>query len=103
MLGGLYPGIFCVLLAANAIHRNADFIPFLIPLFITIIILGSVTGYIFYPRAFQRYFKILDIESSGENIYLTFSNPEYRTQFLETNPMHAEIIDFSSLDLDTHE
>jgi hypothetical protein len=100
MLGGMYPGIFYLLLAVNAIHRRMDFFPFLVPWLITILILGTISGYIFFPRAFERYFKILDIEPSGDHILLVLTNPNYRNQFLESNPMHAEIFDPSSLNFD---
>jgi hypothetical protein len=102
MLGGMYPGLFYLLLTVNAIHRGTDFVPFLIPWIITILVLGVVSGYIFFPRAFPRYFKILDIEPSGSHILLVLKNPKYRNQFLECNPMHAETFDPSSLDLDIH-
>jgi hypothetical protein len=97
MLGGMYPGVFFLFLTLNAIYTQSDFIPFLVPWVITVLILGIISGYIFFPRSFQRYFKILDIESSGENVLLVLSNPEYRNQFLESNPMHAEVVDLATL------
>jgi hypothetical protein len=97
MLGGIYPGVFYLLLTANAIHRRINFFPFLIPWIITILILGAISGYIFFPRAFQRYFKFLEFEPTGENIFLHLGNSNYRDLFLENNPMNAEIIDTSNL------
>ena len=100
MLGGIYPGVFYLLLTANAYHRRTDIVPFLIPWIITILVLGAISGYIFFPRAFQRYFKILDIEPTGDYILFVISNPKYKSQFLESNPMHAEVFDPASLDID---
>ena len=100
MLAGMYPGLFYLLLTANAYHRRTDFMPFLIPWIITILVLSAISGYIFFPRAFQRYFRILDIEPTGDYVLFVLRNPAYRHQFLESNPMHSEIFDISSLDLD---
>ncbi|MHA1959283.1 MAG: hypothetical protein ACW99U_03590 [Candidatus Thorarchaeota archaeon] len=87
-----YPILFSLLLLASAFHLN---MPLLEPLFwlgvsTSLFLFSAAYGY--YPRAFERAIKFLELDRASNAIILLIEDDEYRELFLELNNMHADVV-----------
>jgi hypothetical protein len=64
---------------------------------VTLLFIAFLYGY--FPRALERYMKVIELESSKDRIYLKVKDPKYLQQFMSLNEMHCDIID--SIDIST--
>ncbi|MGY5854693.1 MAG: hypothetical protein RTU92_14080 [Candidatus Thorarchaeota archaeon] len=53
----------------------------------------GLSSFIYWPRPFQRYFKITGLAPNGADLLLEIKNPTYRAELLKINPMYAETVD----------
>jgi hypothetical protein len=64
---------------------------------VTLLFIIFLYGY--FPRALERYMKVIELEFSKDRIYLKVKDPNYLQQFMSLNEMHCDIID--SIDITT--
>ncbi len=58
---------------------------------VTLLFITFLYGY--FPRALERYMRVIELESSKDRIYLKVKDPNYLQQFMNLNEMHCDIID----------
>jgi hypothetical protein len=57
--------------------------------FVTLLFCLFLYGY--FPRALERYMKVIELEYSRDRIYLKIKDPNYLQQFISLNEMHCDI------------
>ncbi len=77
----------------QALIQGIIFSSSLVGLVLWILLLAGLSAYIYWPRSFQRYFKILGHAPNGADLLIEIKNATYRAELLKLNPMHAEIVE----------
>jgi len=52
----------------------------------------GLSVYVYWPRAFQRSFNVINLAPNGADLIIAIRNDTYREKVLELNPMYAKII-----------
>jgi hypothetical protein len=83
---------FSILVIGDRISR-ARTIPFWAFLYIGIFGLALLlTAVAFSPNALERHVKIIGFDPGMQNVLLAFKRSDYREQFIDENPMTAELV-----------
>jgi hypothetical protein len=82
---------------SSSIAFGLDPLRHLIALIGWLIIPTSLSYYIFWPDAFQRNFRVVELAPNGVDILVDISNSIYLEQLIKGNPMFAKLIDPQSI------
>ncbi|MFW9795162.1 MAG: hypothetical protein ACFFEE_12710 [Candidatus Thorarchaeota archaeon] len=85
-----YPILFYLLQINTALIYSRPLIPPLTSVLVLLLVLALFFLYGFFPRGLERALRFHDVSRTKDSLYLSISNPEYRSQFLELNEMHSE-------------
>ncbi|MDF1539152.1 MAG: hypothetical protein P1Q69_09630 [Candidatus Thorarchaeota archaeon] len=97
-----YPLLYFILGALTAREFSRPLLPILGPMVFIIALMVIDIMYGFYPRAIERNIRFLDINRAKDEVMILLKNNEYRDLFLESNPMHAALLENMKTDNDAH-
>jgi hypothetical protein len=87
-----YPILYFLLSINSALASSRELTQPLTGLLATFSVLVAFLLYGFFPRALERALRFHEVSRVKDTVFLSISKPEYRSQFLELNEMHSDVV-----------